>query len=1406
MAMTALIIRKIVLQLLMLGALLLVILAVYVSLGKLLIPLVSNYRIEIEQRLSQSVSMPVRVAGVQGGWNRLNPALSLQRVQIMVAADQEAVAGLASAPMQAAVDVDSITLELNVLDSLRQWRLVLETVNIDGLAFEFVEQSEGGWQLAGVNNRSSASMSATQIFDLASRFGNLELTQTRLNFHYLSGQSHSLHTGQVQFQSRGQQHFLQLDAYWGESSEPVSLSAELQGNRLPELSGAIYLMLPADNYSSMLAGQGVSGLRAETVTGSAELWAELAAGQLTRVQAELDFPELAFNRDNGVETNIQIEQLEASVAVRRSSQGSGWDAVMQDVSFNWQQMQWPPTELSLLYRDGSGIELQMDTLNVGTLNALLQAFKPLPAAVQQALAELNPKGVLDNLDISSTLRDGQLEMLSLSSNVRDINVDAYQGSPAMWGLKGYTELSYQATERRLHGFIEVDSDEVMLHLPGLFIDPWSYQRVNGRVAYDIDLSEELSWRLASSVIVAESEIIKGRARFAIDFNEVMDAEPTLTLDLLVGALQADLGYKQAYLPMLERAPEATRNVMKWVDAAIKGGEGGNSGLIYRGSIRPGTPPVAKTLQMYYQVENGTLEYDPQWPILEKLSGVVSISDGSVDVNVSSGESLGIKFGSTTARVRRNSEGAGNWLTVTGSGQGAAAQGLEYLQQTPVTRGFGTVISDWLAEGDIGLDLQLNIPLFIAGGQPQVSAQLLMRGNTLDIPGIDLQFTDINGRLYYQQDSGLRSEDLSARLFGDAVAADLISDGLNSELPLTVIELTGTAQIAELMNWPRHTAISSALLERSSGEFAYSARYELPHQRDATNPSVSGRFTMQSDLEAVALNFPAPFNKEIGSILPLTLDLEFFENGSRVRSTVKDIVNADLRLRPDVGLERGLILLGPRDDTLPVRRFNASAPGVEVLGTLKQINYDDWNEVIRKTLASDQSGTSALKKLATVADVQIEELIIFKQPISNIDLQFSKQTDSLQLEMASDIVSGSLNIPDDPAAYIDVQFDHLRIPGEDQEPEPDPEQTAQQSAAAGIDAVEEIVESDEPKIDPFAAVDPRTFPRLRISANEVSIGDADYGQWQLLVDPTDDGAHISDLVVSSRGLQIGQLGREAEFHWRYDGQNHESQLQAVVEAGNMASVLSAFGYAPSLESNSAAFTTNLSWSGSPGNFSAVGLRGAIDLKINNGRFLQGGGAGSGALKLISILNFDALVRRLRFSDDLARSGLAYDEIIGNITLSEGTVDILDRLQIIGPSSLFQIEGSLDLREETIDGSMYITLPVSDNIPWLGGLAALNNLINWQVAVGVFIFDRIFGDQVDSLTSAQYLLQGPWDNLEPRLTQVFTAGGSRTAAPADTNSGTGASAPAPAPAPAPPTAPIPDSQPESISDAQPVTDVQ
>ena len=164
---------------------------------------------------------------------------------------------------------------------------------------------------------------------------------------------------------------------------------------------------------------------------------------------------------------------------------------------------------------------------------------------------------------------------------------------------------------------------------------------------------------------------------------------------------------------------------------------------------------------------------------------------------------------------------------------------------------------------------------------------------------------------------------------------------------------------------------------------------------------------------------------------------------------------------------------------------------------------------------------------------------------------------------------------------------------------------------------------------------------------------------------------------------------------------------------------------------------------------------IDMRVDDGRFLRDSDTG-GALRLVSFINLTAVFQRLRFSDDLLRSGLAFDEITGNLDLDDGLLTIEDRLVISGPSSLYQITGEVDLGDESINGEMFVTLPVSNNLPWIGLLTA-----NIPLAVGAYLFDRIFGDQVDSLSSAVYNLSGPIEGLEPEFKQAF---GSPDTAPA------------------------------------------
>ncbi len=1367
-AMIATVFKKTVSLSIALALTLLMLVAVYVSVGRQLMPYVVDYREDIETQLSASIGQQVQIGAMEGGWRRFNPVLSLQQVLIFPT--------LSSATEQLVL-LDNLELEVDSLASLLQRKLILRAVEIANPEFTLREDASGRWQLSGFEAAPGAQMTLDQVLELSSRVSNLSLANLVVSLVRNDGRTTRFERSRLQLQNRGAQHYLHAELLQADVIGPVSIAAELTGNTLEMLSGQLYVRLPENDYSGIAAGLVAGGAELQALAGSAELWARLERGQLQSAQGNVALSALGASLV-GREPVVALSNAGAKFFLRRQQETAGWEVWARDLGLQSDALTWRESNAYLNVIPGEFVELTADAVNVGLLGAIVTQLDVLEPLADTQLTEHNPRGELQNLHLRWRLADtadlGAEPRLSLSANLSDVSINARAGVPSLWGMDGYMEMGLDAASQQLTGLAEVDSSRFMMQLPDMFNDVWAYDRVNGRVSFALDTQEQ-HLRLVSSVIVAENDMLQGHARFATDYRKVSETERTSTLELMVGLAQGDVSRKSVYLPRGPKVPENLRNVMNWIDGAIVGGAAFNSGLIFRGSVLPGTPPAERTLQLVFNVEDGTLVYGRDWPALEQLEGHVVIADRNVDIHVSSGQTLGLGFNATNASIRPNAQGPGSLLSVTGRGHGTAGQAMAFLAQAPATRGIGALLQNWEGLGDVNLGLGLGIPLGVPGSVPAVDVALQLQDNALTIPEFDLQFDAISGALRFNTQTGLQGEALQATLFGEPVSVTLSSVADAGRTTTTVVDIAGKVSVQALSAWPRQSRFVVDLLSRMQGEMDYMARLDVVQPASAADLAsgvvAQRRLSIQSALQGVQLNYPAPFNKAASDNTNFTLGIEFLDGRQEIRASLADL--ASLNIGIDGGRVRdGLVYLGAQDQTLTVRRLNASAPGIDVVGTVPELDLQAWIDTLRSPVSAG-SGSSApagfggLRDVLNLADVTIGSLRAFGQTVPALNVQVLAEDRAWHFALASDTVAGDVRLPYVRSAPLEVHLTHLHLPAPEtpEPPELDP-------ALAGFMGPPEPPE----RIDALQDVDPRRFAAMQFSADSIRRGEADFGRWQFSLHPTPAGAEFTDVLIEARGVRAGREAEEGRFLWTFDGKAHHSYMSAVLEAGDLGAVLSAFGYAPSLQSTSALFNASLDWPGSPAFFASTALSGNLDMRINEGRFLQGSaGAANSALKLISIINFDAVMRRLRFSDDLLRSGLSYEQIIGEMALSKGIVTIQDRLQIIGPASLFQISGQIDLARQTIDGSMFITLPISDNIPWMSGLAVLNNLINWQVAVGVFLFDQIFGDQVDSLTSAQYILQGPWAGLEPRLSQVFgtpgtgTAPGTVPAAPAVTPSG-------------------------------------
>ncbi len=1354
----------------------LLLLAVYVSLGRQLLPYLDTYRDAIVQELSVRLGQPVRVASLEGQWRQFNPLLRLQQVEVGAAGPEDAGSPLV---------ISSLELELDAWASLLTRKLQLKAVTLDSPALTLVEDATGRWQLRGVEAQTDLRMTPDQLLELVSQVGDLSLSNLDFTLQRADGRSRRFERSRLRVQNRGDAHFVHWDIWQDGVIGPLTLAAELTGHQIAALTGSVYVLVPDSDYSDIVSMPLGTSYALDTLTGHGELWLQVDQGAVASVQGNINLGALGLRLPG----EVTLSDLATGFFVRRMPE-AGWEGWLQNLHFAWGEQRWRESNAYGTFVPAHGLSLGIDVFNVGIASNLVVASEQLPETGRTILQEHNLRGELADLNLEWQVSpQGEsatgTDAVRLEANLNDVAVSARGAAPSLWGVDGYLSLEVDTAAQRVSGVAEVDSDRLMFQLPRMFTDIWRYDHLNGRVSMALDLSRGQELTLSSSVIVAESPEATGRVQFSLYNRRTTDEDNASDLELMVGITEADATSKALYLPRAPQVRDGLRNLMNWLNDGVQGGIVRDSGLVFRGSVLPGAQPAEKTLQMVFNVDDGTLRYDPQWPELERLTGNVVINDRNVDISISTGESRGIRFDATTAAIRPNEQGVGNWLSVTGRGTGQTQQGLDYLRETPVTRGFGNYIAPWQGEGEVDLTLNLRIPLGIPGATPEVDVALALQDDTLIIPEFSLQFTDLAGALRYNTASGLSGDALTATLFEQPVTASVSSRVDASRNTHTRVELAGTAGIGQLQAWPRQSAFVVDLLSRARGDMDYLALLEIDQLAETGGqPAASApqsRLTITSDLNGVSLAYPAPFFKDVGTSMPLQLRLDFLGGREELRLSLADIASMNLGLSGGQ-IRNGLIFLGQQSEGVSVRRLNANAPGVDVVGSLAHFDFGEWMTALRGPVNAQGStqaqrgNFASLRTVINAVDVTIADAAAFGQRATDLNVQISSEDRDWKLALSSETVAGEVRVPYAAALPLTVSLSHLRFPAPPEEADGPP--FSRSGLVGPPDPQDPIWVAP---VDILAGVDPRTFPSMQFAAASVSRGDVDYGAWQFHLTPTSGGAEFTQLLFDTRGIRAGREGEEGRFVWTFDGEQHHSYFSSLLEADNIGAVLSSFGYAPSLESASARFEASLDWPGSPAFFQVESLSGDMELQVRDGRFLQSNAsAANGALKLISIINFDALVRRLRFSDDLLRSGLSYEQITGSLRLNDGIVDIVDRLQIIGPASLFQVTGKLDLANQTIDGFLYITLPVSDNIPWMSGIAMLNNLINWQVAVGMFLFDQIFGEQVDSLTSAQYLLQGPWEGLEPRLNQVFgTPDASGNAAGARVAPATGTPADSPSP---------------------------
>ncbi|MDG2089557.1 MAG: YhdP family protein [Gammaproteobacteria bacterium] len=1260
--------------------LLLIVVTVYLSAGRLMMSLASTQQDWLETNLSAALGLNLTIGEVYGAWFGFSPILRLYNLEITQ--DQSP---------DFAHSLQELDITLDIPQSLFQRQFIINRIIIDELSLLLVEDETGTWNLSGFET--SENNDIEPLLNTLFNTSRLQISEAQLVLQSFNATRTELNNIYLDIQNRRDDHQAQLQFRLNNQDSPVEMSVRLDGEPLGTYSATAYLDFDNLELLPILGNTISEQFDLLSFNSSGQLWTEFDNQSLNQIQGAVQ--ELNFSATLP-ETNQTIQLTSGSADITAIQADNDWSLWAQNLEFDFFNRPWESGDFFIglnLQSEDAELDIYGESVDLSIVSDMLEVIN-MSDRLRQVLADLDPQGNLLNLHFQTDFSGAYPGVFDLHANLDDVAVGAWAQAPSGSGINGYVEVDQNS------GFVELDSDDFTIHLPVIFDDSWHYNSINSRVAWSVDESV----RIYSEVIDIQNDELHGRVQFELNNKPIAEGGWDSELTLLVGVLDFDASYKSLYLPTLSYI----RGTMDWLDRAILNGSVKNSGFLFRGKTTNLQTAYERNVQTYYGVEDASLLFLDDWPLLENINGFVKVDNNEVDVSVETAEIAAIELGSGTAEIRPITGATGSWLSVNTQATTAGITSLNFLRESPTRATVGPYLDSWLLEGDVDLNVRLGIPLNNVDLENDINVTAITKDNTLYIPEYDLSFSGIRGPINFSTLTGLQANGLSANLFDFPVASQISSND-----DAIVVTSNGRVSNSALQQWSLQPDFVKNILDYSEGSFSYTTMLTIFNEEETDG--TRSQLSITSDLLGLGFELPQPFDKGLDEPAMIQLELSFAEGLENVSLNFRDQVSGNLNLIENE-FYGGEINFGSRNQDFTVRQLNEER-GLLVSGEISDFNYQEWQEVALNFSSDERQSASETVRMV---DVRIGNLNAFGIDLPAVDTVLTRQGPAWDLYLENETLQGDFLFPDVADDPYDIALTYLRLPGDNEE-------------------LREGETETEEDIDPFADINPTELPAMNFRTEEFSIGEGNLGAWEFQLRSNTRGAMISNLSMLSPDAAITDLSGEsgATLDWDYSNGIHRSNFNGLFSAGDLGEVLPSFGYPALLQSESASFVSNIDWEGSPAAFSMRKIRGQIDVELSNGRFVE---IEPGSARLFGAFNFDALVRRLQLDfSDLYGQGLAYDTIDGVLNFDNGNVVTEENLLIQGPSSTINVDGELNLVDETIAADVLVNLPLGQNVSLVAGILGA-----WPIAIGTYVASRIFSDQLESFTTLLYRLEGPWDD--------------------------------------------------------------
>ncbi len=882
---------------------LLVTVAVLVSVVRLTIGSVSEYRQHLEDMAGRYLGKPVAITEMDARLVGINPTVVLDDISLLDEQNREPLAHFSS-----------IRIALNPISSLRELRPVID-LSIYGAHIVVGLRDDGTLQIQGVTlsqeERTSSNSGALGAWLLGqSRLALKESTLVWRN--WATGEEAVFAGGNLELQNLQNRHrlsgFVQLPAELGKE---LRVAVDINGDLLTQKDwqGQLYVKAVEVRPASWLQQFDYKGLQMTQGSVDLEIWSRWQGGLLEGLEGEFSLADVKFS---GAVDPLQLERLAGKVHYENND--DGWLLQLQQLQLEHKDL---PDELLALQLEKStrGTVFQANSLPLTLLHRYTPLLPSLHIKQQDLITQTAPAGRLNAVHVEI----GDEGKIRATAGIEEAQFLPWKRYPGISGLNGRFVMNGNAAE------LVVDSKDLVMTWPHVFRQPLAMEKVSGSVLMN-KLHEQ--WRITLNPLAIANKDIQ--ATLSFDSWIASGESPLLSLQAQFKNIQA--ASVAAYLP----ANVMKQTAVRWLDNAFSDGRIVTGRALLHGRLAEF--PFRQRhghFEVEFDSEDVTLNYKDKWPALKHINGKVRFNGPAMTVKAPQAR----VYSSRLSKVRVGIDDFRKpVLQVEGEVDAGLGDALRFIEESPLAPDASRTLKQMEALGDTDISLALAIPLSVAVAEHHpltVIGQVTFLGDELRvIEGVVLK--DLKGDLLFTEKS-FEASAIKGSLYGAPVKLQVFTEQTNGDRQV-VVAAQGRATAQALQHeW------ESPFLEKLKGESDWQSRLTIPY-----GDADSSRLDVHSTLKGMAVDLPQPATKSRAEARPLALTWQLGQNNKRPnRLAYGELMSAvwHHQLKPFQLLGAAVGFGGKSEPPLPKRGL------LQVSGTLENVEFKEWLQ-LREQLTTE----------------------------------------------------------------------------------------------------------------------------------------------------------------------------------------------------------------------------------------------------------------------------------------------------------------------------------------------------------------------------------------------------------------------------------------------------------------------